>query len=348
MKLNTIILAALVLVIMQACSDSKARSKSQKITEKIPVKVIELSKTDVRPVIHTSGSFSTDDETQLSFKTGGVIERIFVKAGDAVRQGQLLATLNLTEINAQVAQAELAYEKAKRDHARVSNLYRDSVATLEQFQNVKTGLDVAQRQLEAAKFNRSFSEIRAISNGYVLQKMANVGQVVSGGTTVFITNGAREGKWLIKVGVSDREWASIRLGDKGTVTTDALRGNVIAATVTRKSETTDAATGSFVIELTLNEKVASLASNMFGKVTINASNVQQLWRIPYEALLDGDAKSGYVFITNDGQKAVKVPVAVAGLDKDHVLIAGGLENAKSLIVTGSAYLRDGSSIQVIR
>lgn len=307
-----------------------------------------IEKSDVSVVITTSGLFSTDDETELAFKTGGVIDKIFVKEGDAVRRGQLLATLNLTEINAQVAQAELAFDKAKRDYARLTNLYRDSVATLEQFQNAKTGLEVAQRQWEAAKFNRSFSEIRAVANGYILRKLANEGQVISGGTTVFVANGAREGKWLIKAGVSDRDWAAISIGDKGEVTTDAMPDKSFQAVVTRKSETTDPASGAFVIELTLVRTDAAFATNLFGNVTIQASNTKQLWRIPYEALLDGDANSGFVFVTNDQQTAHKVSVTVSRLEHEHVLVSAGLENAKALIVTGSAYLRDGSSIEVVR
>jgi hypothetical protein len=49
----------------------------------------------------------------------------------------LLATLNLTEINAEPAASRLVYEKAARDHQRLINLFNDSVATLEQVQNAK-------------------------------------------------------------------------------------------------------------------------------------------------------------------------------------------------------------------
>jgi multidrug efflux pump subunit AcrA (membrane-fusion protein) len=102
-----------------------------------------------------------------------------VKEGDAIKKGQVLAVLDLTEINAQVTQATLAFEKAERDYKRLSNLYRDSVVTLEQFQNAGTGLDIAREQLTAARFNRTFSEIRASENGYILRKFVNEGQVIT-------------------------------------------------------------------------------------------------------------------------------------------------------------------------
>jgi RND family efflux transporter MFP subunit len=229
----------------------------------------------------------------------------------------------------------------------VAHLYQDSVATLEQFQNAKTGLDVASKQLEAARFNRSFSEIRAVSNGFVLRKMASEGQVISSGITVFQTNGAKEGKWILKTGVSDREWSSVNVGDKAVITTDALPGKSFDAKVTRKSESTDASTGSFTIELTLIQSQLPLASGLFGKAAIAVTHTPQSWSIPYDALLDGNEQTGYVFVTSDNKTAQKIKVNIGGLEHDQLLISSGLETATALIVSGSAYLRDGSAIKVI-
>jgi RND family efflux transporter MFP subunit len=334
---------------LQACTTKEVNNEPvAKKSDEIPVRVLTLVKQEVRPVIETSGLFTTDDETMLSFKTGGVIERIFVKEGDAIKKGQILATLHLTEIEAQVAQAKLAFEKAKRDYKRVQNLYKDSVATLEQFQNAKTGYEVSQQQLEAANFNRSFSEIRAINSGFVLRKMVNEGQVVGPGSGVLQTNGASMGNWKLRVGVSDREWAVVSLQDKATVTTDALGDKKLLALVTRKSEGTDGTSGAFTLELTLQESSASLASGLFGKASIQANHTSHVWSIPYDALLDGDARSGYVFTTNDSKTAVKTRVTISSITRQHVLVTSGLENSTALIVSGNAYLRDGSKISVLK
>jgi RND family efflux transporter MFP subunit len=348
MKNLFIVLSLLSAWVLQACSSSEGKNTASIVnTDQIPVTVMKLEKKTVLSQVRASGQFTTDDETNLSFKTGGVIDRILVKEGDAIRKGQLLATLNLTEINAQVSQAQLAFEKAARDYSRVSNLYRDSVATLEQYQNAKTGLDVATQQYEAAKFNRSYSEIRALSNGFVLRKLASEGQVIQSGTAVVQTNGASKGKWLLKTGVSDKEWALIAVNDKAVVYTDAAAGQTFAAFVSRKSESTDPSTGSFTIELTLTGKLpASIATGMFGKAVITPSQSTQAWSIPYDALLDGDARSGYVFVTDDLKTARKAKVTVTGIDQDHVTVSSGLENAEALIIAGSAYLRDNSPIRI--
>jgi RND family efflux transporter MFP subunit len=331
----------------QACSNSDGKSEpaTTSVSEAIPVSVIALASEELEPVIKTSGLFTTDDETMLAFKTGGIIEKIYVKEGDAIRKGQLLATLNLTEIEAQVSQARLSYEKATRDFSRVERLYKDSVATLEQYQNARTGMEVASKQLESANFNRSYSEIRAMSNGFVLRKLVSEGQVISSGTSVFQTNGAGQGKWILKTGVSDGEWASISIGDKATITTDAMPDKVFEATVTRKSEGTDI-NGAFTVELQLKSPGKGLASGLFGRATIQTNRNVSIWKIPYDALLDGDAQSGYVFATNDEKTAHKVPVRVASIEKDYVVIQSGLEDVKWLITSGSAYLKEGTIIKI--
>lgn len=340
------LLLILLLFLIQSCSnsDTKVLTESSE-TENIPVKLQELKKCSSELSVTTSGQFSTDDETMLSFKTGGIIEKILVSEGDAIRAGQVLARLNLTEIEAQVEQAGLGLDKATRDFRRAENLYRDSVATLEQFQNAQTAMKMAERQLAAAKFNRSYSEIRALSNGFVLRKMASEGQMIAPGTPVLLTNGASKGQWLLKVSVSDREWAAIRVGDPATISSDALPNRIFEAKVSRKSVGTDAFSGTFNIDLQVKNP-GGLASGLFGNAIIRTKQNQPSWQIPYEALLDGNGDSGYVFITDDKKIAKKIPVIIGRIEKNHVTILSGLDSAQYLIISGSAYLKDGSHIAV--
>jgi RND family efflux transporter MFP subunit len=334
-----------------ACKSHPVTVNNNGGADTIAVQVMPLKQQANNATIAVSGQFTTDDEVMLSFKTGGIISSLNVKEGDAVKKGQLLATLNPTEINAQVQQASLATEKAQRDYQRTQNLYKDSVATLEQLQNSKTNLQQAQQQLKAADFNRQYSEIRAPKDGYILHKLANVGQQVTAGTAVLQANGAEAGKWLLRVGISDREWATLQLKDAATIQTAAMPGQLLQGLVSRKSEGVDAETGTFSADITITgKKPQAIAAGMFGKANIipsrssNAGNAS--WQIPYEALLDGDGNSGYVFVTDDNKTAHKVKVTVAGIDKNTVTVSSGLADAKALVISGSAYLTDNSVITV--
>jgi RND family efflux transporter MFP subunit len=345
-----VMLALLVTVpfAIQSCTDGKAGGNViPKSTEPVPVTVMKLQKTMDHAVIRVSGQLTTDDETILGFKTGGIIKAVFVKEGDRVKKGQLLAELDLTEINALVSQARHGYEKANRDLNRARNLFKDSVATLEQLQNAETGLAMAKEQLEAATFNLSFSEIHAPANGYVLRKFANAGQVVGIGDPILLTNGAGAGNWILKAGVSDRQWAALRKNEEAIVKIDAFPGQEFRGVVLRKSESADSRTGTFTLEVAIASR-EKFASGMFGTAEIITGEMQTSWRVPYESVLDANGNEGYVFVTNDLKTATRKQVTIQSFDGEAIRIAQGLEDGDVLILSGSAYLSDQSPITIIK
>jgi RND family efflux transporter MFP subunit len=345
----TITAGLALLLINQACTESKGGNAAiPKTSEPTPVRVMLLEKGVMESAIHTSGRIYTDDETTLGFKIGGVVRNVLVSEGNAVRKGQVLATLDLTEIDASVSQAKIGFEKAERDLKRAQNLYRDSVATLEQLQNVQTAYEVAQQQLKAVIFNRNFAEIRAPFNGFVLKKFVNPGQVVGIGDPVLKTNGAGRGNWIIKTGVSDKQWAVIALNDKALIHVDAIENEEFTGKVIRKSEISDPATGAFTVEIAINPSKQKLASGMFGSVTIISGKKLTSWSLPYDAVLEANGDEGFVFITNDNKVAVKTPVTIGSFDNETIQVTTGLEDARSLIVAGSAYLTDQSPIIIVK
>lgn len=348
MMKNTLQFVALsALVFLASCGKKKEIAAIPSGNDRIPVKVIALQKQAGSNSLPVSGQFTTDDETYLSFLTGGIVKQLFVKEGDRVRKGQLLATLDLTSINAMVNQAKIGLDKAKRDLERASNLQKEGFATLEQMQNAQTAVDIAEQQLASARFNLKYSEIRAVKDGYILKRFINQGQLVATGTPVFQTNGAGDGKWTLRVGVSDHEWNLIQEGDEALISCESFGNKKAKAIVSRKAESSDPYTGTFAIDLTITEKTkGSVASGMYGKAEIRTRKSSDNWTIPYEALLDGDAGEGYVFVTDNKKTVRKIPVQIAGVQQSSVLISGGLEQHKWLIVSGSAYLNEQSAIAI--
>lgn len=348
-KITVFVLTGLTLVALQSCTDGKGASHEiPKVSEAIPVKVAALQPASSPDVIKASGQITTDEETVLGFKTGGVVSRVLVHEGNAVKRGQLLATLDLTEINSSVAQARIASEKAVRDFKRISNLYADSVATLEQFQNAETAVELANRQLEAAEFNRSYSEIHAPADGFVLRKFVNAGQVVSTGDPVLMVNAVNTKGWLLKVGVTDRQWSQLQVGDEARIKVDAFPDQTLKGRIIRKSETADPASGAFAIDLRVDAASLKLATGMFGAAEFTSKTLPDGWSVPYEAVLDAHDREGFVFVTYDGSIAHREAVIIDSFNGDHVVVREGLAQGQQLIVSGSAYLTEGSPIRIVQ
>jgi len=334
-----------ILFLLGCSSSTPPEISTPQAGQAIPVSLFSLQLSNMATTVTGSGTFSTKDETLLSFKLGGIVSKILVEEGDAVKTGQIVASLDLTEIQAGVRQSKLAYEKALRDHQRAARLYMDSVATLEQFENSKTAVDIAEQQLNTANFNLAQSQIRATKNGFVLKKFVNPGQLVVSGTPILQINGAASGVWTLKVTLSDQQWSSLKIGDQAEINA-AASSNWIPGKVTQKSQSADPLTGTYWVEISLESaKEIPLASGMFGKARIQPSQTVQGWEIPFESVLDAHGDSGYVFVV-DGQKAKKVKVQLGKITSGSIQVLGGLENYSNLIVSGSAYLSDGSTIQV--
>ena len=310
-----------------------------------PVTVMQVRPSHTAATVNVPGLFTTDDETALSFLSGGIVRSVLVREGQPVKAGQLLATLEPTNIDAQVQQAQLGYEKAERDLQRAEALFRDSVVSLETVQNARTGLGVAREQLTAAQYGRRHTEIRASGDGFVLRKFVNEGQLVGAGSPVLMVNGAGKGAWLLKAGLSDKDWAQVHVGDSATVHADAFPGNAMKAVVSSKSMGADQRSGAFLVELRIIDARPELASGLYGKATIHKRGSTGAIAIPYEALLDGDENKGFVFIAGNDGKAHMRAVTVQGITNTHVLVSG-LDTTERLIVKGGPYLTEGSEVRI--
>ncbi|MFD2744015.1 MULTISPECIES: efflux RND transporter periplasmic adaptor subunit [Sphingobacterium] len=345
-------LSLLLIAAISSCGHTQ-REEAIQVEDTIPVTILSLQQLDAEETIEATGVFTTDDETLLGFKNGGVIQQIYVKEGDPIRKGQRLASVQATEIDAKVGQANIGLEKAERDYQRAQKLYRDSVATLEQLQNARSAWELAKRDIEAVQYNQQQLHIIAPVSGFVLARLANQGQVVGPGTPVLQVNGAGTHSWMLKVGVSDRQWARIQKGDLAEIETDALPDQKLQAVVSKKLEAMDPKSGTFSIYLDVKTPVNSkLAAGVFGKSRItvaqptNTATPQISWEIPYEALVDAHSKQAYVFVTRDGKTATKQAVQLGEIGQHSVTVLSGLEHVQGVIVAGSPYLTEGSKIRV--
>ncbi|MSU49576.1 MAG: biotin/lipoyl-binding protein, partial [Opitutus sp.] len=177
------------------------------------VRAIPVVYSDMAVPIRVVGVLSRQAEAELSFKIGGVIEAVTVRAGDKVSRGQLLARLRPEEIDAQVEQARSSFAKAQRDVARLESLTASRVATLENLQDARTTAEVAGAALRIAEFNRKHAVIVAPDDGRILRRRGEPGEVVAPGQPMIGFASDAEG-WFLRAGLADRELGLVRVGDR--------------------------------------------------------------------------------------------------------------------------------------
>ncbi|HEX7121586.1 MAG TPA: efflux RND transporter periplasmic adaptor subunit [Gemmatimonadaceae bacterium] len=304
-----------------------------------PVTVERLA----RPV-RAAGTLALKDEVTLSFKIGGIIARVAVNEGDQVRHGQLLAALDLAEIDAAVRRATSAVEKAERDLDRARALYADSVATLEQVQNAETALDVARTELTTATFNRQYARIVAPASGTILRRHAEPGELVTAGAPV-LTLGSSARGMVMRAGLADRDVVRVQRGDSATVTLDALPHLHLTGVITEVGASADPMIGTYGVEVRV-PRARGLASGMMGHVEIHPSTRQAVALMPIDALLEADGDRGVVFVlAGDGARAERREVTIAFVVGDRVAVRDGLDGVREVITEGAAYLEDGQLVR---
>lgn len=331
--------------LLSSCGSKKSELNEEQL---IPVKTVKVEYKEYAIPVISSGVVTSKREARLSFKTGGIINKLYVKMGDQVRKGQLLATLDMTEINAQVTQAKNGRDKAQRDFDRVNNLFIENAATMEQKQNVQTGLDVAEQSLRIAKFNQQYSSIYATESGRAIQKFMNEGELASPGAPVFLINSSCNEDWALRIGVSDKDWARIKKGDKACLSIDAYPGEVFSAFISEISEAADPYSGTFQVELQIKPNGKKLANGLVAKAEITPSKTDKLFVIPIESLTESNRNEGNIFTTvNNSNTVKKQKVQIVKIMNDKVAVKSGLENVSEVITEGLAYLSADSKIKVI-
>ena len=327
-------------------SACKKQKHAEKTDDTIPVKVISSSALNQVQAVETSGLLTSKNEAHLSFKIGGIIRQILVKEGDRVSSGQLLATLNTTEIAAQMSQAEENYIKVKRDAQRAQNLYRDSVNTKEQMENSQTLLAIAGKQLEIAKFNLSHANIYAPTDGVVIKKLVNAGEQIEGGTAVLFISGVSSNDWVIKCGLTDKDWARLTGGENAEIEFDAF-SKTFTGKVKSLAQGSESGSGLYQVEVSVNTQNAKLVNGLFARVSISPKMKTDLISVPFDALIEGENDSAFVFIA-DGKVARKKAVKVAYLQGDRAFLFSGISSGEQIIREGSAYLTTGSVIKIVQ
>jgi len=371
--MKRIIISVLILIAITSCAhknnatqagatqatDSLSEAKAPDEMNVIAVKVASVRLESVMDSIRTTGLVTTENEANLSFKIGGVIDRIYVNEGQTVTQGELLASLKVTEINAQLDLASLALDKAQRDYTRASNLYRDSVGTLEQLQNAKTAQDIARQSEDAVSFNHQYAYIKAAAGGFVSSKRANEGEVVAPGAPVLMINETGGNKdWVLRVGVSDAEWSAVYPGQKATIRLDAFPGESFAGRVYRKSQAADPASGSFQVDIRIDARQGRpgatgsdnvvLAAGMFGKAVLVPEKAVSENTIPYEALIQISGNNAFVYTPGPDGSLKKVDVVIKSFNERNVIIESGLSGGDQVVVSNNAFLNEKSKIAIAK
>lgn len=341
---------ALVLIgLLSGCSESSSLADTKPTTAPAPGVPVVVAQPRALPstlTLGVTGRLEAADELQLSFKTGGVVASVNVDIGDNVTKGQVLARLDSTEVDAQVKQAEEAWQKALRDRDRTDRLHAQGLISQEIFDNARMTVDVADAGLQAARFNKEHATIIAPANGRVLARLVRGREMVAAGAPVLTVSGDGGG-WLLRTIVADKDAVKLRTGETAWVSVDAWPDKRFDAIVNRIAGMADPATGTFEVELALLSVPKNmLRSGMIGRADIAVTTDLQGLLVPVSALVDIDSGIAKFYVV-EGEKAHLRSGKVVRLLGDDVVISEGVSAQDAVVVAGAPYVNDQQTVMLV-
>jgi RND family efflux transporter MFP subunit len=339
--------AAALLPLLAGCGRAvpAARAATGVEEEAIPVVTAPVARGPVDRPVRAAGTVATKDEWELSFKVGGLLAAVEVHEGQAVRRGQVLATLDPTELSAGVRQAREGAVKARRDAERLALLAGTDAAPRAAADDTRTAAAVAEAALAAAEFNLRHATLVAPDDGWIDRRLAEPGEVVAPGRPVLHLSGRGRG-FVVRAALPDRDVLGLAPGAPATVTLDAAPDRPLPGRVAEVARAAGRGTGTYQVEIAVDPAAlgAPLLSGLTAKVEI-ARRVPAAGAVPIAAVVDGDGERGAVFAV-EGDRARRVPVRIAFLQGDQAVLAAGAEGLTQVVTEGAPRLADGRRVRL--
>jgi len=321
------------------------------------------------PVLSGSGYVVTGEKyVSIGVRVAGRIDAFFVDESDPVKKGQPLVQLDDRDYRAALARAEASLRVAaatvdlrRKEIERIRQLRRADVASQAAFDVKESELRVAEAQVaqgraevQQARVNLDYTVLRAPSNGVVLAKLKEVGEMaVPGG---FAGSGelirmANLEDLRAEVDVNEADLSRVHLGQAAQVVPDAFPELRYAAKLVKLYPQVNRQKGTLKVEVAIPEPDARLRPDMSVRIHFLADAKpteagEPVVLVPRAALQrEGDAV--FVWLVSGGQLR-RQPVRAGAELGDRVVVLEGLLGGEALVVGDAAGLAEGASVEVAR
>jgi RND family efflux transporter MFP subunit len=296
--------------------------------------------------------------TDLGFRIGGKVVERPVGTGDRVRAGDVVARLDAEDLNLQLESAEAEFDaatsslaQAAADLARFAALKEQGHATSAEIERKSLARDEAAARLERATRNLDlarrqvgYAELRADVDGVITATAAEPGQVVAVGQPV-VTLAHDDGKDAVVALPED--WFGVAEGAAATVTLWAGGEQSIEAKLRELSPDADPATRTYRARFALAEESDAIAFGMTATVTLKRPGRGPVARLPLAAVLDA-GKGPSVYVVDDETSRLSLrPVTVAAFTGEAAVVSAGLAEGERVVTLGVQKLKDGEHVRTV-
>jgi membrane fusion protein (multidrug efflux system) len=322
-------------------------SKTAEANSAVPVSVIKVAPENFAGYLEVQGRVDFDQNATVGARAAGTLTSVRVQRGDQVRRGQVLATVDASVLDANIAELRTRIELAKTVYEKQAGLWKQQIGTEVQYLQAKNNYEALQRNLASLNQQKALYNVVAPYAGVVDNVLPKLGETVSPGAPVVQLNSGQGGKVLADV--SEAYAGSIKAGDKALVTLPDMGKQEVPSTVRTVSRTISATSRTFTVELRLPSDIAArLRPNMVASVRIKNYGNTSATVLPVD-LIQHDEENAYVLVVNkEGGKAVaqKRVIKTGQTYNGKQEVLSGLKQGDEVISAGYQNLNEGQPLKV--
>ncbi|HEY6956138.1 MAG TPA: efflux RND transporter periplasmic adaptor subunit [Flavisolibacter sp.] len=348
----------------------KLKGEQTKITEKIAKLEEDIAKLDtnaaagvaklvaIAPI--TASAFEhyieiqgTVEATNISYVAppngqGGVVKALYVRQGQQVSRGQVLARLDDQIIRQQIEPLRVQLNAAEDTYKRTKNLYDQGIGTYQNVLNAKTQVETLQGNISTLQKQAGLMTVTAPQSGVADLVNVRVGETFTGvvpGTANPQIRIVNTGDLKIKANIPENYQTKVGVGSQVEVILPDDNNRVVNATITVVSRIIDPATRTFYIEAKVPAS-SNLKPNQVAKVHIKDYGNQNAITIPIGTLQNDETGKFVMLAVKEGNKLVarKRAITVGELYDDKLEVKSGLQPGDQLITEGFQGLYEGQLI----
>ncbi|WBU89065.1 efflux RND transporter periplasmic adaptor subunit [Cellulophaga omnivescoria] len=243
---NKIVIASITVLVIALVGYSFITNEDNTI---IQAQTVTAKKANVATIVTATGTIEPITQVEVGTQVSGVVEKIYVDYNSVVTEGQLIAELDKTNLNAAKIQAQAAYDNAvsqknytKTIYDRQKTLFENKVISKSDFDEASYNYETAKgtvtqrfSDLQSARTNLGYANIYSPINGVVLSKDIDEGQTVAASlsTPTLFTIAQDLKEMQVEADVDEADIGQVKEGQRVTFTVDAYLGETFSGEVTQ-------------------------------------------------------------------------------------------------------------------
>lgn len=317
---------------------------------KLPlVSTITVQPEEFQHYLQLQGDVMTDQNVLVYPEMAGTLYRIYVKEGDRVSKGQLLASIDDGGLSSQLAQLKTQAELSKTTFERQKRLWEQNIGSEIQYLQAKTNYEAQQSAVKQLESQLGKSSIRAPFNGIVDDIIKDQGTVVSPGPGSEVFRIVNLSDMYIDVEVPESHLPNITPGKEVDVYFPVL-GESVSTKVRQTGNFINPSNRSFRVEIPVPNKNGRIKPNLTAQVKINDYTNENAILIPQSVVSENAEGEQYIYVVNEenGETTAKKSIIEPGKTQgDYLEVLKGISAGSQVIVEGARSVRDGQAVKVL-